>query len=111
MRVRLLRGQVVVREDTSVHERRGTIIVPNVSNIDNRNAVGRTRKWHIGEVLGLGPPALAHGHEVAHGFKVGDRVLFNWTHNEKGFTHEWPEDGKPACWIPQVNVSAVLESA
>lgn len=109
MTITPMRGQCVIREDLSVHKYRGSIIVPEVSNIDNRNAVARTRKWHIGEVLALGSPMLSKGGvPVPYGFSVGDRVLFHWVHNEKGHTLIW-SDGAPACWIPQWAVDAVVE--
>lgn len=103
-----MRGQAVIREDLSVHTRRGSIIVPEVSNIDNRNAVARSRKWHIGTVLALGAPMRTKtGAEVSWGCAVGDRVIFHWVHNEKGHTLEW-SDGATACWIPQWAVDAVV---
>lgn len=108
MVIRPMRGQVVIREDMSVHTYRGTILVPEVSNVDNRNAVARTRKWHIGEVLATGAPMRTNaGAEVPMTFGVGDRVIFHWVHNEKGHTLDW-SDGLPACWIPQWAVDAVV---
>jgi co-chaperonin GroES (HSP10) len=103
--IRLLRGQVVIREDKSVHRRYGSIIVPERQGRDPEN-------WHVGTVLGHGPPAFLNDKPdsptVPFDFVVGDRVFFSWDHNEREHTKEW-EDGKAACWIPQKLVHAVLE--
>jgi hypothetical protein len=57
----------------------------------------------------MGAPAQTRkGAEVAHGFAVGDEVLFVWTHHEKTWTRPWT-DGELAAWIPQENVLAVVE--
>ena len=100
-----MRGQVVIREDKSIHRKYGSIIVPD--------PFGDPPNWHIGTVLAMGPPAqiytAKHGAiDVPFDFVVGDKVLFSWNHNEKEFTKEW-EDGQLACWIPQNLVHAVLE--
>jgi hypothetical protein len=104
-RIRLLRGVVVIREDKSIHRRYGSIIVPDPK--------GDPPSWHIGTVLGMGPPAQIYPFgkpavDVPHDFKIGDRVFFSWQHNEREHTKVW-EDGLPACWIPQFLIHAVLE--
>ncbi len=100
--IRLLRGQVVVRQLT---EHTGRVIIPDYSRREyHRDAVS-----HRGVVLAMGAPAqMPNGVEVAPGFQVGDVVQFHWSHNEENFTHEW-EDGRMACWIAQDCVDAVLE--
>lgn len=109
--MRLLRGRVVIREDLKADQKRfPSLIVPDVTSYD-RDSVAASRTYHRGRVLGMGPPALTkQGHEVPHGFTVGDEVLFHWVHNERGFTRPW-EDGEPAAWIPQEAVDAVIEGA
>ena len=102
-RVRLLRGQVVVRE---LRPRQiGYVVVPDCFY----DAEAQKATAHRGEVLAMGAPALTlTGAEVEPGFSVGDIVYFHWIHNEKAWTREWT-DGKPACWVPQEAVDAVEE--
>ena len=97
MGVRLLRGQVVVREEL---EASAFLWTPSG---DPRETV-----THRGRVLAKGPPALLMGHEVPHGFEVGDLVIFSWSHHEKSFSREWV-DGEKAAWIKQSDVHAVVE--
>lgn len=111
MRVRLLRGQVVIREDLRADTRHFRhIIVPGVSNAERHDpdARQRARTWHRGNVLAMGAPMLtSKGVEVPHGFAVGDDVIFHWQHREKSWTRPWV-DGELACWIPQAFVDAVI---
>ncbi len=111
MKIRLLRGMVVIREHLKADvEKYSHIIIPDVWSTNDRHAVAKSRKWHRGTVLAKGAPALTKGGaEVAHGFDVGDTVLFHWVNHEEGFTRPW-EDGELACWVPQVAVDAVVES-
>lgn len=96
--MRLLRGRVVVRE---LHEKHGPLWTPRPG--------GRDIKTHRGVVLGLGPPALTkRGHEVPHGFVVGDVVGFHFLHNESMATNLWT-DGKEALWMAQNEIDWVLE--
>ena len=96
--IRLLRGHVVVRE-----------VKPKHSIFWTPDANPRDVKTHRGIVLGLGKPALvANRHEVAHGYEVGDEVLFHFERNEGGATHPWV-DGKPALWMAQWEIDAVVE--
>jgi co-chaperonin GroES (HSP10) len=105
MSIRLFRGVVVIREEK---QRASSIIIdPEYGDMREKTKV------HVGTVLAKGPPAqivsMKHGaKDVPYDFEVGDRVYFSWQHNENEFTKLW-EDGKPACWIPQWCVHAVLE--
>lgn len=99
MKVRLLPGQVVVRE-----------LHPDASGVLWTPKPGpRETKTHTGRVLALGPPARLNGTgpEVPHGFQVGDVVQYHLTHLEKLATNPWPPDGEPATWVPQQNVDFV----
>lgn len=111
MNIRLMRGQVVVREELNADTAHLThIIVPGVSNSDLNDAIDRNRTWHRGKVLAMGPPSRTRKGraEVPHGFVVGDTVLFHWEHHEKSFTREWI-DGEPAAWLSQRCIDAVCE--
>ena len=104
--IRLMRGQVVVRE----LEEKSPIWRPDPSP--------RQVKTHRGEVLALGKPAQVQHydtetqrstfHEIPHGFKVGDVVQFHFEHHQEGWTVMW-EDGKKATYLAQHNVDAVIE--
>jgi co-chaperonin GroES (HSP10) len=96
--VRLLRGRVVVREIQTVSSRLWT---PDPNE--------RETKTHRGIVLAKGPPALTRkGHEVPHGFEIGDVVQFHYVHLKELSINEWI-DGKPANWMPQNCIDAVIE--
>jgi hypothetical protein len=96
--IRLLRGQVVIRETSR----------PSI--IWHPDPKQRQVHTHRGTVLGIGPPALHHGHEVIPEFRVGDDVSYHFSrHNQDAFTLPWPEDGKPATWVPQGDVDGVWE--
>lgn len=111
MKIRLLRGQVVVREDLKAGtEQYKHIVVPDVSSKHDRDAVARGRSWHKGVVLAMGAAAMTKkGVEVPPDFKIGDTVLFHWDHHERSWTRPWA-DGEPAAWMPQHCVDAVVES-
>ncbi len=102
---------VVVREHLKADTEKYThIIIPEASTQNDRHAVAKARKWHRGEVLAMGPPALTKkGAEVPHGFAVGDVVFFHFVHHEEGFTRPW-EDGELATWCPQACIDAVVET-
>lgn len=106
MNIRLLRGQVVVREDLGADTAHlSQIIIPELGTAEERQ---RARKWHRGVVLAKGAPMLTtKGVEVPHGFEVGDIVVFHWIHRERSWTREWV-DGKFAAWIPQAAIDAVI---
>jgi hypothetical protein len=102
MRIRLLPGQVVIRE-----------VDPAPSESLWTPAPGeRERHTHTGVVLAVGPPARTHGGtgaEVPHDFAVGDLVQYHFTSHKGAATRAWPLDGRPAAWIPQENVDGVWE--
>jgi hypothetical protein len=99
MGVRLLRGQVVVREEA---------LRPSVIWSPDPKQRGQTT--HRGRVIGMGPPAVLRGIEQPQDFAVGDLVQYHFSgHNQDAFTRTWPDDGLPATWVPQQDVDAVLE--
>jgi co-chaperonin GroES (HSP10) len=98
MKIRPLRGQVVVREIP--HEASAILWTPT-----NPRAV----LVHRGRVLAMGPPAqTARGVDVPHGFSVGDEVLYSHQIHERSFARPWT-DGEAASWVPQEAVSGVVE--
>lgn len=101
MKVRLLRGQVVVRETTPPASQ--TLWMPEEK--------ARQVKTHRGVVLGMGPPALfgKFGVEVPYDFQVGDEVSYHFVHHAEAHTRPWPLDGLDATWVPQHAVDAVWE--
>lgn len=101
MKIRLMPGQVVIREEPP--EPSAALWTPEPGSRDVRT--------HTGRVLALGPPARVNGHgaEVPHGFEVGDLVQYHFTSNREGATRIWPLDGQPATWIPQQNVDCVYD--
>lgn len=112
-RVRPLRGRVVVRELESLVSPGGIVFPPAQRDWEREAARDkgiRAKSSHRGVVLDMGPPARASigEREVEPGFKVGDTVQYVWAHNEREFTKEWV-DGKPASWISQECVLAVIE--
>ncbi len=111
MSIRLLRGMVVIREDYDDAKRQfPSIIVPDVSTRDDKDAIARDRTSHRGTVLAMGAPAITKtGAEVPHGFSVGDSVVFHFEHYEKGWTRPWA-DGERAVWVPQVCVDGVVNA-
>lgn len=104
MKIRLMRGQVVVREDTPAPS--AALWTPELGP--------RQVKTHRGVVLGLGPPARLTEHpsspEVPHGFEVGDLVQFHFgaVGTQEARTRAWV-DGKPATWLTQAEIDAVWE--
>lgn len=102
-KIRLLRGQVVIREDVHADTSHfKSIVVPYMTN-------GRDKPWHRGRVLQVGPPALtSKGAEVPYEFGVGDEVIYHFNHHQKAWTRPWV-DGKDATWIPQQLVSGVVQ--
>lgn len=106
MKVRILRGQCVIREDLKADFRMYMhIVVPSMKGPED---TARSREWHIGTVLAYGEPSQVAYRDVPWGFSVGARVIFHWEHNEKAWTRKWI-DGEPACWVPQYAIDAVVE--
>lgn len=100
--IRLLRGQVVIREQ---HDN----ISPLILTVGKR----RGQEGRTGTVLAMGPPSYfdysGRCVEVPYLFDVGDRVVFAWVSNPDHYTLPWPIDGLEAAWVPQGAVLGVLE--
>jgi co-chaperonin GroES (HSP10) len=111
-KIRPLRGRVVVREIETLVSPNGIVFPSMQRDWDreaDRNKGIKAMSSHRGIVLDMGPPARTKkGAEISPGFRVGDTVQYKWTHNEREFTKEW-SDGKPASWISQDCVLAVIE--
>ena len=98
-----LRGRVVIRE----HKEASRI----VTIIDTRDPRGdlTVSRTHRGTVLAMGPPVLTDdGHEVPHGFAVGDVVQFHFEATESGRTTTWGEH-EGVLVMAQREIDAVLE--
>jgi hypothetical protein len=96
MSVRLMRGQVVVRE------------LKQESALWSPDEDERKKRTHVGEVIAMGPPALIYDkYPVEPGFVVGDLVQYHLAHHLGAHTRVWPGDGLPALWIPQNSVDGV----
>jgi hypothetical protein len=108
-----LRGRVIIRR-IDVPKKIGSILVPDTfgdwQRKDHESQGIRARTSHRGRVLQVGPPALTPklGAEVPHGFGPGDEVVYSYAHNEGAFPCIW-DDGEPAEFISQEEVSAVVE--
>ncbi len=98
MKIRLMRGQVVIRE----------IGFQKSSIFWTPEEQQRQQKTHQGKVLAMGPPMMYKDHEISHGFSVGDTVVYHFTTHKDAATRAWI-DGKDATWIPQWNVDAVID--
>lgn len=103
-RIRLMRGQVVVRE----------LDAPPSAVLWTPERGPRQVTTHRGVVIGLGPPARLTEHpsspEVPHGFGVGDVVQYHFgaMGTQVARTRAWV-DGEPATWLTQVEIDAVWE--
>jgi co-chaperonin GroES (HSP10) len=108
---RPLRGRIVVRP--IVESRTGSIWHPDHAPDNERNAQRsrglNARSSHRGVVLAAGPPAQRHGHDVEHGLKPGDTIVFVYAHNER-FSGGCEWDGEPCIYVAQEEVLAVLEA-
>ena len=110
-RVRLLRGQVVVREIGA--NERSVILQPDPDQNDVQ--------IHRGRVIAMGAPALncktddrgrctsitCRHVEVPHGFKTGDEVIYVFVHHREAWTRNWT-DGKLATWVPQSAIQGIV---
>ena len=100
MKIRLLRGQVVVRELRPKHS----------SIIHMLDDNPRSVKTHRGVVLQKGPPAeIAPGVPVPHLFEEGDEVVFHFEDHEGKRTRPWT-DGENAVWLMQKEIDAVIHA-
>ena len=109
MKLRLLRGRILIRED----RRHSSIIIAPTGD-------PRATVTHRGEVLAVGPPVETQHydpatrrstfHEVPLHYKVGDFVQFHFEATEKGRTMTWGEWEGVLC-MAQREIDAVLESA
>jgi co-chaperonin GroES (HSP10) len=91
-----LRGRAVVRE----LKPESILVLPDDSP--------REVKTHRGVVLALGPPAWKGDREVPWECEVGDVVQYHWEKQERAWTLPWT-DGKPAAWLHQHEIDAVVE--
>jgi co-chaperonin GroES (HSP10) len=99
MKVRLMRGQVVVRE-----------VAPQPGALWTPDPAPRAVRTHTGKVVAVGPPALTRrGVPVRTGISIGDTVQFHFEHHQEAHTRVWPEDGEMAIWIPAHCVDGVWE--
>ena len=104
MNIRLMRGQVVVREVEAAPS--GALWTPTPG--------ARQVRTHTGRVLALGPPARLTEHpdspEVPHGFVVGDLVQYHFgaMGTQEARTRLWT-DGEPATWMTQAEIDGVWE--
>jgi co-chaperonin GroES (HSP10) len=107
-----LRGRVALREIVPL--RTGLIWHPDqrpdTERAEDKSLGLLAQSSHRGRVLAMGPPALRHGHEVPHGFAVGDEVLFVYGLGlvEEGRRLVW-EDGEECVWVTQEEVIAVCD--
>lgn len=95
--VRLLRGRVLVEPLEAVQS--SLIVLVDSGKHDQKSLA-------IGLVVALGPPMLTkHGHEVSHGFEVGDVVLHVGQHRSRDVELA---DGKYRS-VAQEEVQGVVE--
>jgi co-chaperonin GroES (HSP10) len=109
--IRPLRGRVAIR--ALVPPRTGLVWHPE-QRADTERGEQKSRgilaqSSHRGRVLGVGAPALRYGHEMPHGFDVGDEVVFVFGAKgaEESRQSVWV-DGEPCLWIAQEEVLAVM---
>ncbi len=107
-----LRGRVALKDLTPT--RTGLIWHPDQSSdlarAEDKSYGNLAGSSHRGLVLGFGPPALRHGHEVPRGFVVGDEVVFVYASGmiEKGRRSFFNEE--PCIWVTQEEVIAVIDA-
>jgi hypothetical protein len=116
--MRVLQGRVIIREELGAEfAQYKNIVLPDVLDAEKRHKDNRARarKFHVGTVIAMGPPAETRrrpggrgGVPVLPEFRIGDRVVFHWVHLEKSWTFTWP-DGERVAMIPQECVDAVVE--
>lgn len=109
MKIHLLRGRVAIRP--IVETKRGNLFLPTDWQREFEHSQGiKAKSSHKGKVLGFGPPAMTQsGHELPHGFEVGDVVNFAYHVNEKASDGQLWEDGEPCIYIAQEHINGVYE--
>lgn len=109
--LRPLRGRIAIRP--IIPMRTGLIWHPDqrpdTERDEDKSKGIKARSSHRGRVLGIGAPALQYGHELAHGFEVGDEVVYVFASGgiEKTRASVW-DDGEPCVWVTQEEVIAVV---
>lgn len=99
-----LRGRVVIRPERAGSES-SSLIDPYVGEYREYQ-----EKTHRGTVMALGPPVLTEqGHEIPHGFSVGDVVQFHYESTEAGSRLIWT-DGEVCVVRAQREIDAVIEA-
>lgn len=94
MRIRLLRGQVVVRE-----------VFPKATGLWTPAPNPREQHTHQGIVLGMGPEVANQGYPE---YRVGQMVQYHFSgSHQKAMTRSWI-DGEDATWVPWFDLDAVL---
>jgi len=107
-----LRGRVAIRQTPDT---RSDLIVLIDQQPDNDAQYQKSRGMlaqssHRGRVLAIGLPAFRYGHEVAHGFGVGDEVVFVFgSGGVEAMRQGLWTDGLPCVWVTQEEVIAVVE--
>ncbi len=101
-----LRGRVVIRpEKPGAH----SLVIDPYVHLGDGEYREYSERTHRGTVVALGPPVLtSQGHEIAHGFKVGDVVQFHYEATEAGSRLRWP-DGETCVVRAQREIDAVIE--
>jgi co-chaperonin GroES (HSP10) len=110
VRLRPLRGRVAVKP--LVETRTGLIWHPDqrpdTERSEDRQLGKLAQSSHRGRVLGAGPPALRHGHEVPLGFEVGDEVVFVFASRGTEESRRSFYGDEPCVWVAQEEVIAVV---
>ena len=102
-----LRGRVVIRP---IAEHVSSLVIDPYVHIGDGEYREYSEKTHRGEVVAMGPPVLtSKGHEITHGFRVGDVVQFHYESTEKGSRLTWT-DGSTCVVRAQREIDAVIES-
>lgn len=111
-KVRPLRGRVAI--SPIVPQRTGHIWHPD-SRPDTERAEDKSlgilaQSSHRGRVLAVGAPALRYGHELPHGFAVGDEVIFVFGSGGIEDTRKGYFGDVPCTWVTQEEVLAVVDA-
>jgi co-chaperonin GroES (HSP10) len=111
--IRPLRGRVAIRP--IVEWRTGLIWHPqqrpDTERAEDKSLGILAQSSHRGHVLAMGAPALRYGHEVPHGFTVGDEVVFVYaTGQVESARNSRLFDDEPCVWVAQEEVIAVVDA-